>query len=181
MVPRLPVRVLGDRAAALRVPGASWRTAGRLAGGGLDPSAGRRAAVRDPGPLVQVGLRAASPDEHDWGEFAFYLTFFVAGYVVFSDQRLTAAVRRDLPIGLAVGVVGLAALVAADFPEWLERWSAAPSYSWDYLLMEGLYAVYAWSWTVVALGVGGRVKRFQRPCRQPSAAWRYRSTCSINR
>lgn len=113
--------------------------------------------------LAQVGLRAAFPDEHDWGEFAFYLTFFVAGYVIFSDQRLEAAVRRDLPIALALGVVGLVALVAADFPEWLERWSAAPTYSLDYLLMESLYSVYAWSWTVVALGVGGRVRRFQTP------------------
>jgi glucans biosynthesis protein C len=112
---------------------------------------------------VHLALRAAFPDEHDWAEFAVYFAFFVAGYLVLSDPRLEAAVRRDLPVALGLGVAGLAALYAADFPGWLERWSANPSYSLDYLLLQGLYAVYAWSWTVVAVGVAGRVRRFQTP------------------
>jgi hypothetical protein len=112
---------------------------------------------------VRLALRAAFPEEHDWAEFAFYFAFFVAAYLVLSDPRLEAAVRRDLPVALGLGVAGLAALVVADFPAWLERWSANPAYSLDYLLIQGLYAVYAWSWTVVALGVAGRVRRFQTP------------------
>jgi glucans biosynthesis protein C len=108
---------------------------------------------------VHLALRAAFPGEHDWAGFA----FFVAGYLVLSDPRLEAAVRRDLPVALGLGVAGLAALVVADFPGWLERWSASPTFSLDYLLMQGLYAVYAWSWTVVAVGVAGRVRRFRTP------------------
>jgi peptidoglycan/LPS O-acetylase OafA/YrhL len=113
--------------------------------------------------VVHLALRAAFPEEHDWAEFAFYFAFFVAGYLVLPDPRLEAAVRRDLPAALGLGVAGLAALVVADFPGWLERWSANPAYSLDYLLMQGLYAVYAWSWTVVAVGVAGRVRRFHTP------------------
>jgi peptidoglycan/LPS O-acetylase OafA/YrhL len=112
--------------------------------------------------VVYLALRAAFPDEHDWAEFAFYFAFFVAGYLL-ADPRLEAAVHRDLPVALALGVAGLGALVVADFPAWLERWSANPAYSLDYLLLQGLYAVYAWSWTVVAVGVAGRVRRFQVP------------------
>jgi glucans biosynthesis protein C len=131
---------------------AAW---GRRRGGAL--------LLAVPITAVHLALRAAAPDEHDWAEFAFYFVFFVAGYLVLSDPRLEAAVRRDLPLALALGVAGLAALFAADFPTWLERWSANPTYSFDYLLLQGLYAVYAWSWTVVAVGVAGRVRRFQTP------------------
>jgi peptidoglycan/LPS O-acetylase OafA/YrhL len=113
--------------------------------------------------VVHLALRAAFPEEHGWAEFAFYFAFFVAGYLVLADRRLEAAVRRDLPVALGLGVAGLAALYAADFPRWLERWSADLAYSLDYLLLQGLYAVYAWSWAVVAVGVAGRVRRFQTP------------------
>jgi glucans biosynthesis protein C len=116
-------------------------------------------------PLVlsQAGLRAIAPDEHDWADFASYLAFFVAGYVLTADWRLKAAVRRDGPVAAVVGVAAFAALVATDFPAWLQRWLVHPGYSWDYLLMTSLFAVDAWSWTVAAVSLGMRSRRFQAP------------------
>jgi len=113
--------------------------------------------------LAQAGLRAVAPGEHDWADFVGYLAFFVAGYVLATDQRLTAAARRDGPVAAVVGVAAFVALVATDFPAWFQRWTAHPGYSWDYLLMTSLFAVDAWAWTIVAVSLRMRSRRFQAP------------------
>ncbi len=42
---------------------------------------------------------------YDWASFAMYGAMFVLGFVIFSDDRLVAAVRRDLaPAIVATGV-----------------------------------------------------------------------------
>lgn len=48
-------------------------------------------------PLVPVHLLllAAPGPEHGWGEFVFFFDFFVVGFLILSDDRLIAAVRRD--------------------------------------------------------------------------------------
>jgi glucan biosynthesis protein C len=113
--------------------------------------------------LAHVAVRAASPDEHAWGEFAYYFGFFVAGYVLMTQPRLMEAVRRDLWPSLAVGVVGFVALLASGVIEWAEEWSRAPGYSWRYAAMFGLFSVQAWAWAVAALSLGLRVRAFARP------------------
>jgi hypothetical protein len=77
--------------------------------------------------LALLALKAAFPDEHDWGEFAWYLAFFLVGYVLVSDPRFLAAVRRDLVPALVVGVVGFAILGALDPVGWVEAWEAHPA------------------------------------------------------
>lgn len=62
-------------------------------------------------PLVAVRLllQPLFPIEHDWGDFFYYGMFFLLGYLVYADERFTAAIRRDG--GLLFGV-GLAATLA---------------------------------------------------------------------
>src|SRR5919198_1435449 len=141
--------------------GRGRRIVGRVALWGGRPGGALLFAV--PVVCAQVGLRAVAPAEHDWADFAAYLAFFVAGYVLFADQRLTVAVRRDGPVAFAVGVAAFAVLVATDFPAWFERWAAHPAYSMEYVLMTSLFSVNAWSWTIVAVSLGMRSRRFRTP------------------
>jgi peptidoglycan/LPS O-acetylase OafA/YrhL len=113
--------------------------------------------------LALLALKAAFPDEHDWGEFAWYLAFFLVGYVLVSDPRFLAAVKRDLVPALVVGVVGFAILGALDPFGWVEAWEAHPGYTPPYFLMLGLFSLQGWAWAVAALSVGMRVRRFRKP------------------
>jgi peptidoglycan/LPS O-acetylase OafA/YrhL len=113
--------------------------------------------------LALLALKAAFPDEHDWGEFAWYLAFFLVGYVLVSDPRFLAAIRRDLVPALVVGVVGFAILGALDPLGWVEAWEAHPAYTPSYFLMLGLFSLQGWAWAVAALSVGMRVRRFREP------------------
>ena len=87
----------------------------------------RHAAV--PIVLVTAPLYAAFPDEHDWGEFAYYAGFFVAGFVLMSDTRLMAAVRRDLVPALALGIAGFLALIVGDVEGFIDRRERSTPYS----------------------------------------------------
>jgi peptidoglycan/LPS O-acetylase OafA/YrhL len=113
--------------------------------------------------LAHLAIRALFPDEHDWGEFAWYLAFFVVGYILVSDPRFLAAVRRDLIPALVVGVVGFATMGALDPFGWFEAWEAHPAYTPSYFLMFGLFTLQGWAWAVAALSIGMRVLRFQQP------------------
>jgi glucans biosynthesis protein C len=112
---------------------------------------------------AHLALKARFPGEHDWGEFAWFFAFFVVGYVLVSDPRFLAAVRRDLVPALVAGVAGFAALGALDAPARVQAWEANPAYTPSYFLMIGLYSLQGWAWAVAALGVGMRMPRFRTP------------------
>jgi glucan biosynthesis protein C len=129
---------------------------------------------------VHLALRAVFPDEHDWAEFACYFAFFVAGYLVLSDPRLEAAVRRDLPVALALGVAGLAACTP-----WISRhgWSdgprTRPTRSTTCCFRACTRCTPGpgrWPPSASPGGSGGSRRR----CRAPPA-WRCRSMCSTSR
>jgi glucan biosynthesis protein C len=113
--------------------------------------------------LALLALKARFPDEHDWGEFAWYLAFFLVGYVLVSDPRFLAAIRRDLVPALVAGVVGFAILGALDPFGWVEAWEADPAYTPSYFLMLGLFSVQGWAWAVAAFSAGMRVLAFRKP------------------
>jgi glucan biosynthesis protein C len=113
--------------------------------------------------LLHIALRAASPDEHAWGEFAYYFGFFVAGFVLLSDPGLVAAVRRDLVPALIVGVAGFLLLMASDVIGWAERWMEGPSYSWSYAWMFSLFSIQAWGWALAVFSLGLRLHAFEPP------------------
>jgi glucans biosynthesis protein C len=113
--------------------------------------------------VLNIAVHGAPGDEHSWTEFGYYLMSFVAGYVLMSDDRLIAAERRDLVPLLVTAVTATAALVASDVVGFADRYGAAPPYSpfaaWIFFVL----MLQSWAWTLVALSVGMRVRRFGRP------------------
>jgi surface polysaccharide O-acyltransferase-like enzyme len=105
---------------------------------------------------VELTLRPFSPQEHDWADFAFRLCFFILGFVLYSDERITLAVRRDWWILLALGTACVGALLGmylAELPVF--EWSEDPSLPWFYLI-HGLKTIIAFSYSLVMLFVGMR-------------------------
>jgi surface polysaccharide O-acyltransferase-like enzyme len=119
--------------------------------------------------LAHVAFRAPFPGEHDWGDFAYYFAFFVVGFVLVSDPRFLAAVRRDLIPALVVGVVGFAILGGLDPFGWAEEWERHPAFTPSYFLIIGLFSLQGWAWAVVVCSVGMRVRRFRKPLPAPIA------------
>ena len=52
------------------------------------------------------------PAEHGWLDFVYFFLFFVSGYIIYTDDRFLAAVRRDRWLLLASGMVGMGAYFA---------------------------------------------------------------------
>ncbi|WP_433169380.1 acyltransferase family protein [Kribbella sp. CA-247076] len=122
-------------------------------------------------PLVPVHLLllAAPGPEHGWGEFLFFFDFFVVGFLVLSDDRLIAAVRRDAGPGLVLGIVAFVTGVVTGIIDFLEGWWEDPGYSWAYLWYSPLITLAVWGWLVAVLGGGMRLRAFQRPLPAPLA------------
>jgi glucan biosynthesis protein C len=100
--------------------------------------------------------------EHDWFELGWYFGYFVIGFLLLSDDRFLAAVRRDTWLALGVAVISAVALAVTD----IEGWAAtlgARGLDWSYPAMGLLFATEGWAWTIVVLGVGMRAARLQRP------------------
>ncbi|HEX2088395.1 MAG TPA: acyltransferase [Actinomycetota bacterium] len=119
-----------------------------------------------PVALAHIAVRAASPDEHEWGEFAYYFAFFVVGYLLVSDERLIGAVRRDLVPAVVLAVVGGGIFLALNPVEWVEQWSELPRYSWTYVVMFSMFSIQAWGWALAAFSIGLRLKTLSRPLPQ---------------
>jgi peptidoglycan/LPS O-acetylase OafA/YrhL len=110
--------------------------------------------------LIQVVLRPPYPTEHDWAGFATMLVFFVSGYVIYSEERLTQAIRRDWPLTMALGLVTSALILSST----LSGIGASPSnisneiglvLQWTVLVVNGL------SWSLFILSMGMRYLDFR--------------------
>ena len=101
-------------------------------------------------------------EEHGWWQWAYFFGFFLLGHLVMTDQRLTAAVRRDLVPALAMGIGGLAAIFALDAPGFFEAWDGH-SWSWRYVTLFVLIAAQAWGWVLALWSLGMRFGGFRRP------------------
>lgn len=118
---------------------------------------------------VHLLLLAAPGPDHGWGEFVFFFDFFVVGFLVLSDDRLIAAVRRDAVPGLVLGIGAFVTGVVTGIIDFLEGWWEDPGYSWPYVWYSLLITLAVWGWLVAVLGGGMRLRAFQRPLPTPLA------------
>jgi peptidoglycan/LPS O-acetylase OafA/YrhL len=126
--------------------------------GGLGWLCGKRGGIMlliIPLILIQAVLRPPYPSEHDWAGFATMLTFFVTGYLLYSDERLTRAVRRDWPIALALGL-STTALILWSTLSGIGSSPSSISGDLDLVVQWSTIAVNGWSWSLVILSLGMR-------------------------
>jgi peptidoglycan/LPS O-acetylase OafA/YrhL len=110
--------------------------------------------------LIQVALRSHYPIEHDWADFATMLFFFVSGYVLYSDERFTRAIRRDWPLSLGVGLLTSVVILSSA----LSGIGASPSNvssDLDVVLQWSVLSVNGLSWSLVIISLGMRYLDFR--------------------
>jgi glucans biosynthesis protein C len=110
--------------------------------------------------LMGIGASLGS-SEHDWFEFAWFLACFMIGFVLLSDERFTAAVRRDL--WPAAGVASISTtLIVAGSPAPLDS-ASDQGFGSTFLALGFLFAAQGWTLTLIVLNIGMRAARLQRP------------------
>jgi peptidoglycan/LPS O-acetylase OafA/YrhL len=109
--------------------------------------------------VVRLSLHPFFPHYGNWADFFFMLSFFILGYLLFADKRLTLAVRRDWPITLTVGIVAFLAGAAISLSTGELDIEAAPRTLFDFIWW-GLVTVCSWCWTAFVLFVGMRFLDF---------------------
>jgi peptidoglycan/LPS O-acetylase OafA/YrhL len=110
---------------------------------------------------VMMGIGAAIDAEEHWFEFFWYLGYFLIGFLLVSDDRFAAAVRRDLgpSVGLAVVSTGL---FLAGIPAPLDTVGEHGMGPID-LAIVAIFAAMGWAWTLLILNLGMRLSQMQRP------------------
>jgi glucan biosynthesis protein C len=110
--------------------------------------------------VVRMSLQPFFPDYTDWADFSYMLVFFVLGYLIFADQRLLNAVRRDWKLTLIIGMTStLTMLLGLAFGEG-SQWVKDPT-TLGFFLGWGLVGVNGWCWTLFALWLGMRLFDFR--------------------
>lgn len=103
--------------------------------------------------VVQFLFRPFFPEEQDWADFFFFMTFFMIGSILFADERFARAIRRDGWLALPLGIVAFIALGAVFAVGQAATWSTTPTLPQFYLFWF-FTTVDAWVWPVFMLMVG---------------------------
>ncbi|UCC51023.1 MAG: acyltransferase family protein, partial [Anaerolineaceae bacterium] len=110
--------------------------------------------------ISQSLLSPSFPEDHDWADFAFQMLFFVLGFLLFANERLTRTIWRDWWILLSVGtliVLGLVGMYLTDLP--VVEWSETPGTVLFYVL-QFLGSAIALCYSLTMLFVGMRFLDF---------------------
>jgi peptidoglycan/LPS O-acetylase OafA/YrhL len=109
---------------------------------------------------VRLLLQPFYPGYTDWTDFGYMLAYFVCGYVVYADERLLRAVRRDGRLAMTVGILSTAVMVVGLAVFGGAQWVMDPRTPGFYLGWT-LVAINGWCWTLFALSLGMRCLNFR--------------------
>ena len=92
----------------------------------------------------------------DWASFLSYTTFFVYGFLIFSDERLSRAIERHAWAALTLGVLTSALYLFIFFTGRAPH----PAYNLPWSLYMVLRGFNKWFWCVAVLGLGAKYLNF---------------------
>jgi glucan biosynthesis protein C len=122
----------------------------------LAPAPGAYLVGALPLAAVQIALHASFPAYQDWSDLAAWSVLYLSGFVLISDARFEAALRRHIVHALVVALVATITIGLLSLLGRVSEWDAHPDYSAGYLAYQALRSLNTWSWIVFVLGVGVR-------------------------
>ncbi len=112
--------------------------------------------------VVEATLRALRPGSSraiivdDWANFCNYLILFVYGFVIFSDDRIRAAIERHRVVALALGILTSATYLFIIFTARIP----VKGYNLNWTLFRMMCGFNMWFWCVAIFGFGSRYMNF---------------------
>lgn len=111
-------------------------------------------------PLAaRLGLQPLFPQEHNWADFFFLFTFFINGYLVISDERLSMIIRRDWWISLGIGTLAFMGAFLISLSTGELDIEGIPRSLLDFVWW-GLFVLCGWCWSTFILSIGMRYLNF---------------------
>jgi len=105
--------------------------------------------------VIQLVLHPRFPDYQDWTDFVYMLTVFVYGYILYTDERFLAAVRREWPIALTGVVLTSLFIIVGAAKGPILGWMDAAGTPGFYVFWT-VYGINTWCWALFILYVGMR-------------------------
>jgi peptidoglycan/LPS O-acetylase OafA/YrhL len=102
--------------------------------------------------LARVLVQPFSVGEHGWLDFVYSFLFFILGYILYTDDRFVAAIRRDRWLLFSGGMLSLVSgsvlyVVAGDI---VVEWSQTIVLPWSIILIL-LFGLSSWCWSLCVL------------------------------
>ncbi len=113
-----------------------------------------------PAVLARCLLQPHYPAYTDWADFGYMLVFFFAGYLVYANPRLTAAIKRDGKLALVLGLGCTAVMVGALAAGFGRDWVEQPGRPGFYLAWT-LAGINGWCWTMAVLALSMNLLQFR--------------------
>jgi peptidoglycan/LPS O-acetylase OafA/YrhL len=105
--------------------------------------------------LARALVQPFSPPEvHGWLDFVYFFLFFLLGYIFYSDDRFTVAVRRDRWLLFGAGILALVAWggLMAGFGDQAFEWGVTFVVPWSIVTIL-LFVLMSWGWALSALAL----------------------------
>ncbi|MCP4415325.1 MAG: acyltransferase [Chloroflexi bacterium] len=99
------------------------------------------------------------PTEHDWADFIYTFIFFLAGYILYSDDRFLEAIDRDRWLLLAGGLTGAVLLLSLFATGNALAWVETFVVPWSNVLWL-VFSMTSWCTAVYVLALGQRHLNF---------------------
>jgi hypothetical protein len=113
--------------------------------------------------VIEAALRAKWPSipnlYRDWANFFWFLTFYIYGYLLCSDESFGRSIDKHGEIALLLGVVSVSTIFGF-------RWTGSVpqrDYTLGWMSYMVLYAFNSWFWIVAILSLGRRYLNFNHP------------------
>jgi glucans biosynthesis protein C len=104
--------------------------------------------------LAQIALRARYPWYTDWADFAYWLAWFAAGYLLVTDRRFETAIAARWRESLAIAAGSTATLGAFAAVGLAGAFESHPVYTPLWALYEVVRTVNTWSVVLLVLALG---------------------------
>jgi hypothetical protein len=102
---------------------------------------------------IRLALQPYFPRYTGWADFGTTLTFFVYGYILMTDARLTSAVRRDWLLYLLLGIACALFFLSEATGVPVLVWMGSPGTT-GFFITWAAFALNSWCWTLAALSLG---------------------------
>jgi peptidoglycan/LPS O-acetylase OafA/YrhL len=101
------------------------------------------------------------PQEHTWLDFVYMFLFFIFGYIIYSDDKLLSAIRRDRWLLFGSGIVGLVAYfgLSAAYGDIVFEWARTFILPWSIILIFA-FTLMSWGWAIDVLYLAMRYLNF---------------------